>query len=217
MDEQVELRKLIAKNITLYRKQAGLTQAELAERINYTDKSVSKWERAEGVPDIYVLSKLAEIFDISVSDLLSKNLHTVGDRARQFKIIVSLLSVAIVWLVAVIAYVVVRLLLPDFQNAFLAFIYAVPLMGIVLLVFCGVWHFRLGCCISASIIVWGIPLSVHLSYVAENSWLIYLIGIPLQIMVLLWFLLRIDLRKLFKKKQPQSPSDNADGETPDDK
>ena len=67
---QENVKQLIADNITYYRKKAGMTQAELAEKINYSDKAVSKWERGEGVPDVYVLCVMAEIFGISTDALL---------------------------------------------------------------------------------------------------------------------------------------------------
>lgn len=56
--------------ITLCRKENGMTQAELAEKMGVTDKAVSKWERDLSCPDINSLPKLAEIFEISVDDLM---------------------------------------------------------------------------------------------------------------------------------------------------
>ena len=69
MDSE-KLKLQIGSNIASYRKRAGLTQAGLAERINYSDKAVSKWERAESMPDISVLVKIAEIFGISLDALV---------------------------------------------------------------------------------------------------------------------------------------------------
>ncbi|MBR2054127.1 MAG: helix-turn-helix transcriptional regulator, partial [Clostridia bacterium] len=69
--QEETLRQSIARNLTFYRKLAGHTQAELAEQLNYSDKSVSKWERGEGVPDIYVLQQIAELYRITVNDLIS--------------------------------------------------------------------------------------------------------------------------------------------------
>ena len=64
------IKKNIAKNLVRYRNTAGLTQSELAEKINYSDKSVSKWERAEGTPDIFVLYELSKIYGVRVDDFL---------------------------------------------------------------------------------------------------------------------------------------------------
>ena len=65
-----KLKKQIGANIAAYRKSMGLTQVGLAEKLNYSDKAVSKWERAESVPDVLTLTQLAELFDVTVNDLL---------------------------------------------------------------------------------------------------------------------------------------------------
>ncbi len=64
--------KIIAENLSFYRKLHGLTQAELAEAIGYSDKSVSKWERGEGLPDILLFITLSEIYGITVSELVGQ-------------------------------------------------------------------------------------------------------------------------------------------------
>ena len=75
-----ELKKIIAKNLVTYRKQAHLTQAELAEKVGYSDKNVSKWERAEGVPDVLVLHQLAELYGVTVNDFFVD--HTVEQSSQ---------------------------------------------------------------------------------------------------------------------------------------
>ena len=62
--------KSIGETIASLRKQKGMTQNELAEKMNVTDKAVSKWERDLSCPDINTISKLAEILDVSVEELL---------------------------------------------------------------------------------------------------------------------------------------------------
>ena len=71
MTEQ-EFRKKLADNLAKYRKLYGLTQQELADCISYSDKSVSKWERGEGVPDVYVLCSIARLYEISVAELIGE-------------------------------------------------------------------------------------------------------------------------------------------------
>ena len=70
MENLHEINANIVKNLTYYRKSAGLTQAELAEKINYSDKSISKWESGNGVPDIYILIQLAKLYGVTVNDLV---------------------------------------------------------------------------------------------------------------------------------------------------
>ena len=68
-----ELKLISASNIISLRTAAGLTQAELGAKLNYSDKSVSKWERGEAIPDAFVLKQMAEIFGVSVDYLLSSH------------------------------------------------------------------------------------------------------------------------------------------------
>ena len=62
--------KSIGETIANLRKQKGMTQSELAEKMNVTDKAVSKWERDLSCPDINTISKLADVLDVSVEELL---------------------------------------------------------------------------------------------------------------------------------------------------
>ena len=62
--------KSIGETISSLRKKKGMTQNELAEKMNVTDKAVSKWERDLSCPDINTISKLADILDVSVEELL---------------------------------------------------------------------------------------------------------------------------------------------------
>ena len=68
-----ELKLISASNIIKLRTGAGLTQAELGEKLNYSDKTISKWERGEAIPDAYVLTQMAEIFGVTVDYLLSSH------------------------------------------------------------------------------------------------------------------------------------------------
>lgn len=94
--------KSIGKTISFYRKQLGLTQNELAEKMNVTDKAVSKWERDLSCPDINTISKLAEVLNISVEDLLSaKEQKKTSDNSKNligliFKAISIAMGIAVV-------------------------------------------------------------------------------------------------------------------------
>lgn len=62
--------------ISSLRKEKGMTQLELAEKMRVTDKAVSKWERDLSFPDINSIPKLAEIFEVSVDDLMKVKTNT---------------------------------------------------------------------------------------------------------------------------------------------
>ena len=98
---------IIAKNIIALRQNRKMTQAELAEKLNYSDKAVSKWERGESVPDVLVLKSIADLFGVSLDYLLEEN-HTppkpadethAADNLR-LRTVVTLLSIVTVWFAA---------------------------------------------------------------------------------------------------------------------
>ena len=76
-----QIRAIIAFNISSMRLRAGMTQQELADMLNYSDKAVSKWERGESVPDISVLARVAEIFGVTVDYLITD--HRPGHEVQK--------------------------------------------------------------------------------------------------------------------------------------
>ena len=185
-DEKVK--KIIAENIVRYRRECNLTQAELAEKIHYSDKSVSKWERADGVPDIFVLVMLAELFGVTVNDLLTEK-HRKSHRAapKLKRSIITLMSAGLVWLVAAVVFFAFKVAFP---RIWLAFIYAIPAMFIVTLVLSALWHPPIFSYLSVCGIVWGVALSVDISLNVPNVSLVYIIAAVLQVLVALWWLMK---------------------------
>lgn len=206
MDE-TELAQVIGKNITRLRRTANMTQLELAEKLNYSDKSVSKWEQGNGIPDVRILVQIAELFGVTLDDLV----HEQRDRKLMPKtmrfirrtVIISC-SALIVWLVAVVAFVLLRILGPDIGFTWLAFVYAVPVSFVVVLVFACVWKYKWLRVVSISVIIWTTLACVYLTIYAcvgivAYMWCIFLIGVPLQLLTL-FFLLWWKKVKFFKKK-----------------
>ena len=205
MDDE-KLKIQIGANIAAYRKNAGLTQAGLAEKINYSDKAVSKWERGESIPDVLTLVHLAEQFDITVEYLLSdpnalpgnpgkleKAMTQVSEKALKRKAnknIILALSSTLVWFVALFAFVLLSSF--DFleKYSYLLFFYAIPANAIVLLSLRSAWHdFRWNKAL-ISIIVWGGLLSIYVTLLTGwnyHFWKVFLLGIPGQIAIFLWF------------------------------
>ena len=209
MENNIEINRRIAKNLMHYRKMAGLTQAGLAEKINYSDKSVSKWESGNGAPDIYTLIQLAELFGVSVDALIgaaapiNPQKKTVG-----LHWLIMLLSSGIVWLVATVFYVMMHFISRN-GPWWMAFVYAVPINAIVLLVYASVWHYRTLNFISVSTIVWTVITCLFLTVKivttakglqdeVDRLWLLFVLGIPLQILEILWVFFRSVFRKTKK-------------------
>lgn len=198
--EQEELNRIVAENMAKYRKAADLTQLELAERLNYSDKSVSKWEQGNGMPDVFVLYRLAEIYGVTVNDFLCRHeeaIPPVPDRRKGFftRGMIMAMSVGLSWLAAVVVFVFIMLLVPDFAWPWLPFIYALPVTFIVILVLGCVWKFYIVRAVAASALIWTLLLTIYLTIFAampdaSNLWMLFLIGIPVQLLVALWFLFR---------------------------
>jgi len=199
--EESELRKRVANRIAMYRKNCGMTQLELAEKINYSDKSVSKWERGDGMPDTFVLYQLAELFGVTVDALLyeeiehPESLHAAEkkhDRLRRLS--KTLLLVGLVWLCGTILYFLMNLAVNIFSfnitNTELIFLYCLPFSCIVLIIFTKLWWNPLSCFFSVSGLVWTAPLSVYCTFSRYDTKNMFLICAVLQILVVLWFVMR---------------------------
>ena len=201
-DEKLKVQ--IGTNISNLRKRQRLTQAGLAEKLNYSDKAVSKWERGESAPDILTLVSIAEVLGVTVDDLISdpnalpeqtgsvqqamehvveKTLKRKADK----RIIVQLSSI-LVWFVALLAYVVLASI--GVENSWLAFFWAIPADAIVVLSLRSAWKDFRSNKILISILMWGSLLSIYmmpLVLLHENLWLLFLLGIPGQVAIWLWF------------------------------
>lgn len=199
-----KLRAQLGANIASYRKRARMTQAALAEKINFSDKAVSKWERGESIPDLPTIVQLAEVFDVTVNDLLvdpdalpehtgkveqimSKAVEKTLKRKANKKAILGLSSI-LVWFVALLSYVIFSSL--EMRNSWLAFIYAVPVDCIVCLSLRSAWRdFRWNQSLVSGI-MWGALASMFASllmWADMNMWKLFLLGIPGQIAIFLWF------------------------------
>lgn len=203
-----ELRLQLGANITRYRKKLGMTQAELAQRLNYSDKAVSKWERGESVPDVLTLVDIAGQFGIGVDTLIHgdepvtlpqaepeekpEEKPDIAPEVRRHnrRIIQSLVSI-LVWIVATAAYVLVDSF--GLPYGWLAFFFAVPAHAITLLSLRSAWgEFGWNMAL-ISVIMWGCLIFLHaVIYIAGsvNVWRMFLLGILGQAAIVLWFKLQ---------------------------
>ena len=203
-----KIKKQIGANIASYRKRSSMTQAGLADKLNYSDKAVSKWERGESVPDVLTLVELSKLFGITVDDLLvdpnelpenpgkieramgkavEKTLKRKADKPAILK-----LSSLVVWFVALL--LVVLLSFFDVKGTWVAFVYAIPADAVVQLCLRSAWKdFRWNRYL-ISMIMWGGLLSVVATVLAfvdmalwSQLWRIFLLGIPGQLAIFLSF------------------------------
>ncbi|WP_316638047.1 helix-turn-helix domain-containing protein [uncultured Ruminococcus sp.] len=185
-----EFKKVVAGNITRLRTSMNLTQAQLGEKLNYSDKSISKWERGESIPDVFVLKKIADLAGATVDYIINPHSDdeeiqpnkTEGRRySRRF---ITLTVLAGIWALAVLLFVI--LWIAGIVN-WLIFVYAIPVSLITLLVLNSVWGDRSWNLYIISGLVWGIICSVYLTALKYNWWQLFLLGIPAQIIIIFAF------------------------------
>lgn len=191
--------EILAENLTYYRKAAGYTQLEIAEKFNYSDKSISKWERGEGAPDVFVLKALADLYGLTVDDFFNEEKKRAQTSTRRRHWYITGLSVALVWLIAATGFTVCMIAIPDIFPWWLFYIYAVLGSGIIGTIFSSIWkklEFQL---ISISIIIWSVCLSTFLTLQLINpmtyAWLLFIVGIPVEVLAVIWYFLKRNNRK----------------------
>ena len=185
-----DLKVITASNIINLRTAKGMTQAELGELLNYSDKSVSKWERAEAVPDAYVLKNMSEIFGVSVDYLL--NSHDSWERPESFKKeernfhsnVITILVIFGIWTLAFLIYIIGWLLE---ANWWLLFVYAVPVSLITFLVLNSVWEQGKNNRHIIYALVASIFITVYITFRSYNPWQILLLLVPAEFLVFLSF------------------------------
>ena len=186
--EESVMRRTIARNIAAYRKARGDTQMDLAEKLNYSDKSVSKWERGESLPDVYILSQIADLYGITVSNLIGEEAPPREDRPY-YHLFILVLSVSIVFAVAAVLFVIFSLVGLEFRN-WLVFVYAVPVSAIVAIVFTCLWWGIWQQTLAIAVLIWVGGLCVVLSFSGQNLSLIFIICAAAQVLTGLWQLFR---------------------------
>lgn len=191
-----DIKLIISQNIVSLRRESGMTQLELAEKLNYSDKAISKWERGESVPDITVLKAIADLFGVTVDYLIEKEHkverepaeRVVDPRSKRKHAVITAMSVLLVWVIATLLFVILDASIKQGVAHWLVFAYAVVVSAIVWLVFNSIWHNRRRNYWIVSLLLWSVLMSVHLSILCggANLWQIYLLGIPGQIIIMLW-------------------------------
>ncbi len=183
----------IAANITSLRRREGMTQAALAEKLGYSDKSISKWERADGTPDIVCLKRIADLFGVSVDYLLREHgedemppsAETAKPAEKNYVVnrqAIIWLSVAAVWLAALAAYVILHLCSVPF---ILPFVIALFVTALLFVIFNSLWGRRSLVFWTVTLLVWSILFLVTYLFREHHSWPIMVLGLPATVVVFL--------------------------------
>ena len=188
-----ELKLISASNIIKLRTGAGLTQAELGEKLNYSDKTISKWERGEAIPDAYVLTQMAEIFGVTVDYLLSS--HDAWESPEQqeekerkqeehrysVNMIIAI-SVLGVWTMALTIFVMLWLFDIILWQTFIV---ALPVSILTYMVLICVFRRRQHLQFVIAAFVLSMFILLYFTLPMQKPWQLFLIAIPAEIIVFL--------------------------------
>ena len=183
-----DIKDIVAKNIIDLRKKNGLTQNELAEKLNYSDNAVSRWERGEVSPSIETLDQMSKVFNVPLSSLIEDNakaVSTTRDKKQVLnKLAVTLIFFSLVWLIATIVFVYGKIIFNT--NLWTIFVWAVPASCLVLLPFNEYWGKYIYKFVLLSVFEWAVLACIYLQFLEYNMWLTFIIGVPIQVALCIW-------------------------------
>ena len=183
------VKEIIADNLVALRKSRRMTQQELAEKLNYSDKAISRWEHAETLPDIETLCKICEIYGVKFEYLLQKEQAPINKnpyvikRDAPKKTAIILISIVCVWLATLIAFTYSNWILKI--SCWQLFIWAIPVSSVTWQIYNRLWGNKVLGIIIASITSWTLILAIYISMLQYNIWMIFIIGVPIQFIILL--------------------------------
>lgn len=192
---EYEIKQNFSRNLAILRKSKNLTQAQLAEKLNYSDKSVSKWECGDVLPDVVTLSMIAQFFSVTIDQLIGKHEPKQATKSSR-RLLITSLSCFLVCFIATLVFIVCSAF--NVGSCWLIYIYALPCTSIVATVFCSIWYSNKAKTIAVSLLVWSLGLAVYLSlivFISLNLWFIFILCLVFQILVILWFILMEKLSK----------------------
>ena len=201
MEKELNQQELLAKNLAYYRKASGLTQLELAEKFNYTDRAVSKWENGDTLPDVEVLYNLCEYYGVTIDYLTHEENRGFYKRDPKVglwnKILITSLVSSVVWALATVI-MVISMIKGD-RHLWQAFVWAVPVNALLITFFNkGYFHDRIVYFVGWTVMVWGILTAIFVTLMDMSLWPIFILGAPAQASLIIWLNLRKTTEKMEK-------------------
>lgn len=216
-----DVKKIVSQNLVRLRKESNLTQAELAKRINYSDKAISRWEKGEVVPDLETIYALSEAFGVPVGAITEKQQETERTEeqmpAIRQKILSQIFLLCEIWFVVCVIYVYVKITRET--SIWQLFVWGVPASAIVLWFTTRKEKADVLLFIYASVFVWSFIACVYLHLLAANPWYLFFAGLPLQGLLVIRYIFnykqnlkRIRLRHEKSDPKPEEPSETDEAE-----
>lgn len=190
----MELNQIVAMNIVELRKEQRWTQAELAQKLNYSDKAISKWERGESIPELATLKQLGELFGVTIDYLTSeksrneKKEYILPKVIKNNRIVITAIATSIVFILATLAFVYGYIYLN--KIIWTLFVWAVPVSMVTLAFYDWRWARRKFSFYIYTVFLWSLITAIFLETMQYNTWLIFIVGVPIQITLILMAFLK---------------------------
>lgn len=196
-----------------------LTQIELAEKINYSDKAVSKWERGESIPDVSVLLALAQLFGVSIDFLVTehKNEEAAKEQTsyaasikKRNRMLVAAITFVAILIVETIVFIALQGAIPSFwRNAMFCYAMPLPAVSVVAVVFSGLWATKGVNFAAVSVLIWTILLDAFLIIMLCGKIfpLVFVLGIPAEIVAMMSYKIKIPVNMLKPKNNEKERTD----------
>ena len=185
--------EILAQNLVKLRKQNHLTQSEFAEKLNYSDNTISRWEHAEITPSVESLEQICKIFDVKIESLFQENgLETQKAESKNYltriRVTTNILAATLVWFVALLAFFFVQTFAKT--SMWTLFVWAVPASCLVVFLLSFRWAPKVFKFVFSSVFVWSLCTALYLQFLSHNLYLLFIFGIPIQIALAVWFFVR---------------------------
>ena len=182
-------KQIFSQNVQFFRKNMNLSQKEMAEKLNTSNKNISKWENAETVPDVFTIKKIADIFNVTIDTLISPitndnkiAIKTKKVRPLRFKIYTLLFINCIILLLACVSFFTLKSSNFTQFNLYYIFIYMLPIMDLSVFVFICIVAKKADP-ISLSSFGWLLTICLYISFInVHNIQYIFIITVAYQIL-----------------------------------
>lgn len=204
--------EILSDNLVRLRKSKKITQAELANILKYSDKTVSKWENGEAMPTLETLVRISEYYEVSVDDLLKKSIDTeeykqVEQIKTTNKVSIALFGIASVLTLCVVIFIASYIIdSPNKNDAWTSFIWFTVASSMLGVMFSFMWT-RKHIYLMFSFLLWTSLTAIYLQFLVSsdgqmNYWMLFILGAPVQAIIILTKNLRKgNIEKVIKKRQ----------------
>ena len=185
------VKETVRSNLVKLRKEHKFTQMELAEKIGYSDKAISRWETGEVNPDIETLDRLAEIYGVDITVFFTeydaKEYKTKSLREMQLgrKLAVWILLIVAIWYMGIMLFIYSSTFEVDSSRSWLIFIWLLPITFLVCSLINVKWGHNIAGIIFNSLLCWTLLTAIYLQLLAYNIYLLFISGVPIQIAILI--------------------------------